>query len=74
MLIRADVEQSVGDWIEFFMYSEEIDYCRRIRERGYLAWFEPTAVVEHPGGGGGSEVYGAIDAADGQSNSRGRSS
>lgn len=55
MLIRADVEQSVGDWIEeFFMYSEEIDYCRRIRERGYLIWFEPAAVVEHAGGGGGS--------------------
>ena len=55
MLIRADVEQAVGDWTEeFFMYSEEIDYCRRIREQGHLIWFEPTAVVEHPGGGGGS--------------------
>jgi GT2 family glycosyltransferase len=36
MLIRADVEQSVGKWTEeFFMYSEEIDYCRRIREQGH---------------------------------------
>ncbi len=55
MLIRADVDQSVGKWTEeFFMYSEEIDYCRRIREQGHLVWFDPTAVFEHPGGGGGS--------------------
>jgi GT2 family glycosyltransferase len=55
MLIRADVDQSVGNWTEeFFLYSEEIDYCRRIREQGHLVWFDPTAVVEHPGGGGGS--------------------
>lgn len=55
LLIRVDVAQAVGDWNEeFFMYSEEIDYCRRIRERGFLVWFGPSAIVEHPGGGGGS--------------------
>jgi len=55
MLIRADVEQTVGDWDEtYFLYSEETDYCRRIRDIGYGVWFEPQAVVEHKGGGSGT--------------------
>jgi GT2 family glycosyltransferase len=55
MLIRADVEQAVGDWDEsYFLYSEETDYCRRIRDSGHHVWFEPKAVVEHKGAGSGT--------------------
>lgn len=55
VLIKADVERSVGDWDEsFFLYSEETDYFRRIRETGHLVWFEPAAVVIHAGGGSGT--------------------
>lgn len=57
MMIRADVERLVGDWNEdFFLYSEETDYCRRIREQDRLVWFEPAAVVEHVGGGSGTSA------------------
>ncbi|MGW0023010.1 glycosyltransferase [Rhodococcus sp. NPDC003383] len=57
MMIRADVERAVGNWNEnYFLYSEEIDYCRRIREQGRLVWFEPAAVVEHAGGGSGTSA------------------
>jgi len=57
MLISTDVERAVGNWSEdYFLYSEEIDYCRRIREQGRLIWFEPAAVVEHAGGGSGTSA------------------
>ncbi|GES40712.1 glycosyl transferase, group 2 family protein [Rhodococcus aetherivorans] len=55
VLIRADVDADVGEWVEdFFLYSEETDYMRRIRESGRGVWFEPSAVVQHTGGGSGT--------------------
>jgi len=35
---------------EFFMYSEDIDLCRRLWSTGYEIVFEPSAVVVHVGG------------------------
>ena len=55
LLISADVERAIGDWDEsYFLYSEETDYCRRVRDHGYRVWFEPTAVVQHSGAGSGT--------------------
>jgi GT2 family glycosyltransferase len=55
LLIRADVERAIGDWDEsYFLYSEETDYCRRIRDHGHRVWFEPKAVVQHSGAGSGT--------------------
>jgi GT2 family glycosyltransferase len=55
LLIRADVERVIGDWDEsYFLYSEETDYFRRIRDHGYLVWFEPKAIVQHSGAGSGA--------------------
>jgi N-acetylglucosaminyl-diphospho-decaprenol L-rhamnosyltransferase len=56
LAIRTGVATSVGDWDDrrFFMYSEETDYARRIREFGGTIGFEPDAVVEHRAGGSGS--------------------
>jgi exopolysaccharide biosynthesis WecB/TagA/CpsF family protein len=55
LLIRREVADSIGNWNEtFFLYSEEIDYCRRIREAGYQIWFEPDAEVQHKGAGSGT--------------------
>ena len=34
----------------FFMYSEDVDLCRRLRSAGYGLVFEPAALVEHVGG------------------------
>ncbi|MFG6404017.1 glycosyltransferase [Microbacterium sp. P04] len=61
LLIRSDVARRVGEWDErFFLYSEETDYCRRVREAGFRVRFEPTAVVSHRQGGSGSSA--ALDA------------
>ncbi len=56
LAIRTEAADALGDWDDrrFFMYSEETDYARRIRQRGGSIGFEPRAVVEHRAGGSGS--------------------
>jgi GT2 family glycosyltransferase len=55
LLIPAAVAREVGAWNEeFFLYSEETDYFRRIRESGRRVRFEPPAVVKHHGRGSGT--------------------
>ena len=51
MLIRASAWHDVGPLDEgYFMYLEEIDWCRRARSRGWQIWYEPRAVAIHHGG------------------------
>nr|WP_256870436.1 WecB/TagA/CpsF family glycosyltransferase [Paenarthrobacter nitroguajacolicus] len=55
LLISADAAKAVGEWDEqFFLYSEETDYCHRVRDAGFAIWFEPTARMWHARGGSGS--------------------
>jgi GT2 family glycosyltransferase len=51
MLIRREAWNDVGPLDEgYFMYMEEVDWCRRARERGWQIWYEPRAHVVHHGG------------------------
>jgi GT2 family glycosyltransferase len=34
----------------YFMYLEEVDWCRRARQRGWQVWYEPAAVAIHHAG------------------------
>ncbi|WP_291079818.1 glycosyltransferase [Dietzia sp. UBA5065] len=55
LLARRDVVEAVGPWDErFFLYSEETDYCRRIRELGHEILFDPDVTVVHHGAGSGT--------------------
>lgn len=55
LLVPAAVAREVGHWHEdFFLYSEETDYFRRIRNIGRRIRFEPSAVVKHRGAGSGT--------------------
>lgn len=57
LLIDARAAAAVGPWDErFFLYSEETDFFRRVRENGGTVWFEPTATVHHSQGGSGSSI------------------
>jgi N-acetylglucosaminyl-diphospho-decaprenol L-rhamnosyltransferase len=58
LMVRRDVVDSVGEWdsTRFFLYSEETDYCRRIREHGGQVWFTPDAAVCHREAGSGSSA------------------
>lgn len=51
MLARAETIEHVGILDErYFMYSEEIEWCWRIRQAGWAIWHVPHAHVTHIGG------------------------
>ena len=51
MLIRRDRFEAVGGFDErYFLYWEDADLCRRLRDRGYTTRYVPRARVLHPGG------------------------
>ena len=57
MLTSRLVIEQVGLLDEdFFVYSEEADWCRRIRKSGYRCAFTPVARVLHRDGGGNSTI------------------
>ena len=50
-IIRRDVLEAVGYFDErFFLYYEEVDLCRRIKQAGYSICYWPDVVVLHLGG------------------------
>jgi N-acetylglucosaminyl-diphospho-decaprenol L-rhamnosyltransferase len=51
LLVRREVIAQVGALDEgFFMYSEEIDWCRRIKQAGWKVVYLPAAQVIHHAG------------------------
>lgn len=49
LLVRAELYTTVGglDETNFFMYSEEVDWCKRIKDAGWRVVYFPQAVVIH---------------------------
>jgi GT2 family glycosyltransferase len=56
LLITQECLRRVGPWDSgrFFLYSEETDFFRRVRESGLRTAYEPRAVATHTGGGSGA--------------------
>ena len=55
LLARREVHEQVGGFDErFFMYAEETDWQRRIRDAGWRICFTPAAEVTHLGGASGA--------------------
>jgi GT2 family glycosyltransferase len=51
LLVSASARRRVGDWDEsFFLYSEEVDFMRRVRAAGLTVEYVPEANVVHIGG------------------------
>jgi GT2 family glycosyltransferase len=51
LLVSARARRRVGNWDEsFFLYSEEVDYQRRVRRAGLDVVYVPEARVFHAGG------------------------
>jgi GT2 family glycosyltransferase len=51
MIIRREVYSELGGFDpEFFLYSEETDFCLRLRERGYEIGLVENTAVRHIGG------------------------
>ena len=52
LLVRRSAMERVGELDEgFFMYFEETDWCRRMKEAGGEVWYVPGPGVIHFGGG-----------------------
>ena len=48
MLVKRAVVDRVGRFAErFFLYYEELDWSARIREAGYLIYYQPSAYILH---------------------------
>lgn len=47
-LVRRDCLRDLGGFDEgFFLYYEDVDFCRRARARGWSVWYDPTVRVTH---------------------------
>ena len=54
MLISKEVIEKIGLFDErYFMYFEDLDYCRRARKAGFKIWYLPTAEIIHEHGASG---------------------
>lgn len=52
MLVRAATVAEVGKLDDtYFFYSEEIDWCYRIKEKNWKVWYLTNAEIYHLGGG-----------------------
>lgn len=50
-IIRPEVLKNIGLFDPaFFLYYEEVDLCKRIKQAGYSIWYWPDVVVVHIGG------------------------
>jgi len=48
MLIRRAAYEELGGWDErFFLYMEDVDFCRRCARSGWEVWFDPGVPVRH---------------------------
>lgn len=52
MLVRSEVIQDVGKMDEdYFFYSEETDWCFRIKKKNWRVWYTTNGEIYHLGGG-----------------------
>jgi len=48
LLVRRDCYDDLGGLDErFFLYYEDVDFCRRAQERGWSVWYDPGLQVTH---------------------------
>lgn len=60
MLVRRAVYEQIGGLDEgFFMYSEELDWCRRALEAGWQVGYTPAAEIVHHEGKSSEQVVAA---------------
>jgi GT2 family glycosyltransferase len=56
-IIRAQALAEVGHFDpRFFLYYEEVDLCRRMKQNGYSVWYWPDVSVVHIGGESSRQV------------------
>jgi GT2 family glycosyltransferase len=58
IMVKRKVYEKTGgfDNQTFFMYWEDTDWCKRIRDAGWQIWFNPNAKIIHLSGKGGTKT------------------
>jgi len=57
MLVRKEAISEIGLMDEqFFMYSEETDWCYRFKAKGWKNWFTPDGEIVHIGGASAAKL------------------
>ncbi|MEZ4639497.1 MAG: glycosyltransferase family 2 protein [Caldilineaceae bacterium] len=57
LMVRGEVLSQIGGFDErFFMYSEELDLCKRIKQDGWRVVYDPNAIVIHYEGRSSGQV------------------
>ncbi|HEX8923665.1 MAG TPA: glycosyltransferase family 2 protein [Patescibacteria group bacterium] len=60
ILISAALFQKIGGWDErYFMYFEDLELCRKVRNLGYKIYFYPGMEVIHRHGASGQKLAGS---------------
>ena len=58
LLTRKDIFDKAGGFDEdYFMYTEEVDLCWRIKKNGWQVWFLPKWSIIHLGGASSTSEY-----------------
>lgn len=56
-IIRAEALSEIGFFDpRFFLYYEEVDFCKRFKQKGYSIWYWPDIEVIHIGGESSRQV------------------
>ena len=67
MMVRREAGEEVGWWDEnFFWYGDDLDFCYRLKERGWKIYFVPEVSILHYKGvsGGIKEISNHLSNAD----------
>jgi len=57
LMLRREVYRNIGGLDEaFVMYSEELDYCRRVKRAGWQVAYHGGAIITHHGGKSSEQV------------------
>jgi GT2 family glycosyltransferase len=60
-MIRGDVLEDIGALDEdYFIWFEEVDYCRRANRAGYKVLYTPRAEIVHHGGESFAQAFGPL--------------
>ena len=58
LLTRKDIFDKAGGFdVDYFMYTEEVDLCWRIKKNGWQVWFLPKWSIIHLGGASSTSEY-----------------
>jgi GT2 family glycosyltransferase len=58
LMVKREILREVGTLDEkFFMYGEEVDFCKRVKDAGWEVIYHPEAEIIHWGGGSSGQNF-----------------